>query len=356
MSGIWKGTRIAPDANDQLIWTLDESAPPFPNSGVWGAASLTASGSGQSYDQPGVFTTSDSARFNGTAGGKLKSPDSVCEINFPVTLSAWVNFVALTTYGIVITKSLSSSTWTTPYYTMLIALGNGTDGRWQAGINVGTGTYVGWSTIGDSDGKYRLETGIWHHLGISYDGANMKIYMNGQKIYSVAETRALYYTTGHGAWITGECSTTGNALNGYVDDIRFANVARSEQWFNDVWSKGLALDGHLLDGHGGANYYFDSDKYSRSASYDASEILGVGGSNYYDSGKYSRTPTFDAESWGLPGPGLMGATFYYAHRARRISTGTWHFWNHTYPDPTGFYSGVSPSDLQDITIIRTFTD
>jgi len=351
MSGIWKGTRIAPDGSDQLIWTLDESAPPYANTGVWGTADLTNNGS-PTYNQDGVFLTSKSVKFPGTSNVRLYSPDSIAEIAFPVTLSCWV-YISTYTYGIFVTKALATASWNTPYYNFFLSQQATTDGRWYASICVGSGTQVQLD-IGGSNGNLRLISGLWNHIGLTYDGAYLRAFFNGNLAAKVAETRALYYGS-NGQWSVGDHGPSGgNPLNGYVDDIRFASVARAESWFNDVYTKGWGLDGHLIEGISGASGYYDGSKYSRSLEFDATEHLGVAGPNYYESNKYSRTSEFNAESWGLPGPGFMGVTTYYEHRAWRISTGQFHFWNHTAPDPTGMFSGVLPADLLDVVIIRKF--
>jgi len=357
----WSGYRIAPDASDLLVYDMVQSAAPLVNYGSLGtAANMSQSGTGITWGTTGgVYDGYGTVRFPGSGINYLYTADSIAEQAFPITLSVWVHLAAHTpNWGTFVCKNWASATWAAPYKSLYINLNDQGNGSWQCGITF-AGAARGWD-FGNSDGKLRLDLSVWHHLGMTYDGANMKAYMDGQLVGSLAETRAIDYSQ-HGRWQLGQGYTLGGGgdqMNGWVSDVRFASVARSAQWFNDVWSKGWNWDGHLLAGQqqGGASGYFDSDKYSRSASWDAFEHLGVGGANYYHSDRYSRTPAFDAESWGMPGPGFMGVTRYYAHRAWRISLSNWHYWNHTAPDPTGFYSGVSPSDLQDITIVRVFTD
>lgn len=350
--GPFVGTRVAPDGSDQLIWTLDEATPPFANTGVWGAANLTNNGS-PTYNQYGVFGSGASVKFPGTSNVRLYSPDSIAEIAFPVTLSCWVYITTIAAYGLFVTKAIASGSWSSPYYALHLSLGSVADGRWQAIISVGSGSGIGIG-IGDSNANLRLITNVWNHVGLTYDGAYLRAFMNGNLVAKVAETRALYYGS-NGQWSVGDHGPSGGTpLNGYVDDIRFASVARAESWFNDVYTKGWGLDGHLIEGISGASGYYESAKFPRDAQFDASEHLGISGANYYESHRYPRDAQFDAEAFGLPGPGFMGVTTYYEHRAWRISTGQFHFWNHTAPDPTGMFSGVTPSDLLDIVIIRKF--
>jgi hypothetical protein len=351
--GPFAGTRVAPDGSDQLIWTLDEATPPFANTGVWGAANLTNSGS-PTYNQYGVFSSGKSVQFPGTSNVRLYSPDSIAEIAFPITLSCWVYITTYTANGIFVTKALSSSTWGSPPVALHLSQGGTADGRWMVVVTVGSAVQA-ILYIGDSNGNLRLINNVWNHIGLTYDGAYLRAYMNGNLVAKVAETRAIDYGS-NGQWTVGDHGPSGGTpLNGYVDDIRFASVARAESWFNDVYTKGWGLDGHLITGISGASDYYESNRYSRSLEFDATEHLGIAGANYYDCmSKYSRTAEFNSESWGLPGPGFMGVTTYYEHRAWRISLSQFHFWNHTAPDPTGMFSGVPPSDLLDIVIIRQF--
>lgn len=240
-------TRIATDSDDQLVWTLDEATPPFANSGVWGAADLTAVNT-PTYNQQGIFATSKAVQFPGTTNYRLRSPDSVAQINFPITLSCWVKLTAYTTWGCFVTKALSSSSWTSPYYTMHLALQNTNDGQWQADIVVGSAVGVG-IVLGASDTADRLSLGVWHHVGLTYNGTSFIAYMDGRVVGCVSETRALYYSGGNGCWGVGDVPPSGtNALNGLVDDIRFASVARPASWFGDVYNGFYELDGSFHPG------------------------------------------------------------------------------------------------------------
>jgi hypothetical protein len=42
---------------------------------------------------------------------------------------------------------------------------------------------------------------------------------------------------------------------------------------------------------------------------------------------------------------------YYRHRAHRISTGTFVYWEWTAPDPTGAHSGIAIGDLEHIVLL-----
>lgn len=351
MSGRWQGTRVAPDADDLLVWTLDESAPPYPNSGTGGTADLSGNGP-PTYNQDGVFASSKSVRFPGTNNYRLYSPDNILTTAFPVTLSCWVYPVAYTSYGVFVAKVFSSSSWSAPYATFLLRYTNSNDGSWQTMITVGSNVNVYASPPAGTYG-YRLWLYSWHHIGITYDGTYLSTYVNGYRCNRVAETRALTY--GSGAWTVGDYLPSGtNPFNGYVDDIRFAQVARDGQWFNDVYTKGWAWPGSELTGIGKTNYY-ESNIYGRGPSFDGEKYNGVGDDNYYSAGLYGRGPSFDAEAWKLPDISGGGAVVYFEMRAWRISQSKYIYWeSEGAPDPTGSKSGVPAIDLQDIVVNKQY--
>ena len=73
-----------------------------------------------------------------------------------------------------------------------------------------------------------LSTGTWYHIVGRYDGTNCRIYVNGSR---VATTASASIPTNTNAVRIGENSgATGRYFNGYMDEVRFSNIARSEGW------------------------------------------------------------------------------------------------------------------------------
>lgn len=75
-------------------------------------------------------------------------------------------------------------------------------------------------------GLTSLTQGSWHHVAFSYDGVDMKVYLDGILDNSAPKTTALtsFNILRIGRWI----DTDQRSLNGTLDDIRIWNVARTQ--------------------------------------------------------------------------------------------------------------------------------
>jgi hypothetical protein len=253
-------TRIATDANDQLVYTFDEADAPFLNSGSGGSANLTRNGTVVA-NQTGLFTKS--VRFPGDSVSPhnyLKTADNIAEVAYPVTLSCWSFGIALGywggTYGSwggLIIKQRATGTWAYPPPAPNAALALRVREYSADGISIGL------KTVGDTNTVWwlvgpGLRTYSWNHIGMTYDGAYVKAYINGRLVLNTAKTGAIDYGA-HGQWVIG--ATPGSEKNfngyeitncglcGYVDDVRVASVIRSASWFSDVWTYGSTVTGGI---------------------------------------------------------------------------------------------------------------
>lgn len=62
----------------------------------------------------------------------------------------------------------------------------------------------------------------WSHIATTYDGANAKVYINGDEIYSGAEASG-HITSTVSNLIIGDWSTAGREANGSIDNVRIYN-------------------------------------------------------------------------------------------------------------------------------------
>ena len=81
--------------------------------------------------------------------------------------------------------------------------------------------YVGGET--KLDGNTALSTDVWYHVAATYDGSDMKIYINGEEDASKSQTGDL--TAASTFWIGAVSSD--RYLNGQMDEVRVWNVART---------------------------------------------------------------------------------------------------------------------------------
>jgi hypothetical protein len=151
--------------------------------------------------------------FDGTNDLVSIPEDATLDISSAITLEAWV-FATKNTGGIQDVISKSNSTTNTGY------IFPRTDDNWahvDVYLNIG-----GWKTLTVA---YAM-LNAWHHLAFTYDGATMKIYIDGVLAGSQAQTGTIA--------INGNAVALGTQpgfpenFGGSADEIRIWNVARTQ--------------------------------------------------------------------------------------------------------------------------------
>lgn len=82
-------------------------------------------------------------------------------------------------------------------------------------------------TLFSSEGTTALVAGQWHHVAATYDGANMKLYQDGQEVGSVAKTGPLDVADESIATYIGKNPGDTNSFKGLIDDVRIYSAALS---------------------------------------------------------------------------------------------------------------------------------
>jgi hypothetical protein len=146
--------------------------------------------------------------FNGT-NARVSIPDAAAlHLTTGMTLEAWIN------------PSTVSSAWrdviykgNDNYYLMATTSPNGSP---AAG-----GTFAGTNT--NLLGTSALPVNTWTHLAATYDGAMLRLYVNGAPVSMVARTGALSSST-NPLGIGGD-SIFGQYFSGLIDEVRVYNIA-----------------------------------------------------------------------------------------------------------------------------------
>jgi Tfp pilus assembly protein PilV len=216
----------------------------------WGLYHLNgASGATTFADTSGNVRTGScagaSCPTSGGAGKFLAAPDfdgfddivglGTSEITGTLlTLSAWVKPDAYGTDPFVISKA------------------NGTGSgnmRWMLGFNnlsstsaqVSFGLRTGSSTT-TLNTATSYGVGAWMHIVARYDGATMKIYVNGTQVATTAKTGSISTTGTITTRISGrDGNVTSRPFNGKIDEVGIWNRALSPTEINDAYQRG-ALD------------------------------------------------------------------------------------------------------------------
>jgi len=91
--------------------------------------------------------------------------------------------------------------------------------------------------------NYGIPVGRWCHLGGTWDGTTMNMYINGSLATSAAYTATIDYNTSGspGQWYVG--GIPGTSVNQessiIVQDIRVANIARPQSYFANIYYNGF---------------------------------------------------------------------------------------------------------------------
>jgi len=210
---------IALDTNDVAFWRFNEapSATSFVND-VVGAGNLTSL-AGALAGVPGLIGNGIRIASSSSVSGA-----STIEPSYPLTVSVWVR---LESYPSSYTNpqgvwKASGTTWVNPYRAITpFTLSGG-----NIGALIQTTTtknqWVSWKT------QQLIPLSTWVHFALTYDGAIVRWYYNGQEWANVTQTGAVDYGN-HGPWGAG--LPPGDSWDGVgdmsVDSLRISTGAKS---------------------------------------------------------------------------------------------------------------------------------
>src|SRR3989344_2753644 len=124
-----------------------------------------------------------------------------------LTLEAWVK-KSSNARGSVISKN-------GPYYLGFI----NEDNKIRGAVYINN---VGWVEV---DGETELELDTWYHIAMTYDGENVKVYVNGVEDGTTERTGNILIT-GQALYIGWGEPGVNFYFNGTIDEVRISNIAR----------------------------------------------------------------------------------------------------------------------------------
>ena len=148
--------------------------------------------------------------FNGT-NARINVPNSASlQLSSGMTLEAWVN------------PSTVSSAWRDVIY-------KGNDNYYLEGTSDHSGAPAGGGTFGSANANAfatgALPANTWSYLALTYDGATLRLYVNGTQIATQTKTGAITSSTNQ-LQIGGD-SIYGQYFKGMIDQVRIYNTALS---------------------------------------------------------------------------------------------------------------------------------
>jgi RHS repeat-associated protein len=224
------GAQNVYDSSTKGVWHLEES------SSVSGAIKDSTSG-----NHDGTMYSNFSANANGTTTGKLGYAAVLDGSNDTIdiadstdfegnagTIEAWVYMDIYPStkgeHGTVVSKKHSSAPWSS-YALYISGSTNATDGKWAD--SSGTFGYAGSYSGG-------VSTGSWHHVVLRHNPADtsseLSVRTNSSNQYTyTANTTGTTYNS-NDVLRFGADWAGGDRLDGNLDEIRFHNVARSDNY------------------------------------------------------------------------------------------------------------------------------
>ena len=143
--------------------------------------------------------------FNGTTARVTINDSATLHLTSAMTLEAWVN------------PSSVTSAWRDVIY-------KGDDNYYLEGTSTTSSRPAGGATGGSTVyATAALTANTWAHLAVTYDGATLRLYVNGAQVASQA--RAGNLTTSTNPLQIGGDSIYGQFFSGIIDEVRVYNVA-----------------------------------------------------------------------------------------------------------------------------------
>ena len=163
-----------------------------------------------SYNAP--ITVGAALSFDGS-NDYVSAPDAnVLDLGASLTLEAWVKPASFNSYNIIIDKRTN------------------TDATANYGLTLTNGKPMFYFWINSSDSRFHtapsaISLNTWSHIAATYDGAKVKLYVNGVLVYSQAET--VVPTPTNQPLSIGRNPSTLQYFNGAIDEVRIWNTART---------------------------------------------------------------------------------------------------------------------------------
>lgn len=143
-----------------------------------------------------------------------------------ITVAAWINPRDLANCSAYDCRILSKATgiWTQDHYIMLSTIRSAGDVRLRFRLMTDGWTELQIASSGN------LSNGEWVHVAATYDGSNMRLFVDGEEIGSVPKTGPIDNDPSVPVWIGGNPSSLlSRPWSGTIDDVRMYDRALTQQ-------------------------------------------------------------------------------------------------------------------------------
>ena len=198
-SGVW-------DSNFKATYHLGESASPYQDS----TSNSNATGSFIPTAVTGKIGKAQ--QFSAASSQYLGAPNTVSS-GALLTLEGWLNVSATAGNPVVIDNREQGSLKGGVLYLDTAASNH-------------AAFYI--NNVANIEGTVNLADGSWHHLVGTYDGATMKLYVDGSLVKSGGGGSFAGFSAG--TIFLGRAAASSVYTNGSVDEVRVSNLARTADW------------------------------------------------------------------------------------------------------------------------------
>ncbi|MDD5518917.1 MAG: LamG domain-containing protein [Candidatus Omnitrophica bacterium] len=191
-----------------------------------------------------------------------------------ITMEVWLKFNG--TGGHLVAKH--DTNWATYWNGYFLYMNNdgAIDWRWSDGT---------WPYIQVYAPAGSVPTNVWSHIMVSYDGAIVKIYVNGNEVISQAETRTISAASSQALRLGWSSDTVG----GLIDEVRIYNRALSKEEVRYHYNRGGPVAHWKFDEGEGRTVYDSTDNNN-----DGTLVLaGSATSSAWVAGKNGSALSFD---------------------------------------------------------------
>ncbi len=221
------------DANTVVLWTMNESASPYANSGNGGALNMADSVNGTPF-KVGATALLGTAPFNTNNKNQLTASSTIKPASSTsFTVSVWVYIHAYAASAYAFLRYYSGVSWSSPYATFWMGQ-TGAAGK----IDFKLTTNAGVSHSGSPDDNYNLPLKTWCHLAMTYDGTTHKGYINGNLVYTEAFSATIGFQNSAG-YAIGGISDAGTNWVGVCQYGRVEDGVRTEAELRAEYKNGL---------------------------------------------------------------------------------------------------------------------
>ena len=182
-----------------------------------GTTVADASGSGNGGSTSGATWTAlgrygGALSFNGASSSVIVNDSASLDLTTGMTLEAWVNPTALGSSGSSWRTAVTKQTTNGVAYTLYA---NNGGARPAGQVNIG----------GEQNaiGTAQLPLNAWSHLATTYDGATLRLFVNGTQVATKAQTGSIAVSTGQ--LRIGGNTIWGEFFSGLIDEVRVYNRA-----------------------------------------------------------------------------------------------------------------------------------